>query len=367
MTPRVFRTLSAACALTLATAACSDSGLLGPDLEDFDPDSAAVEFEVMNGVLEGDLWESFAVLGELFPIGAPAAGAVFAVQSAADVAATGSPHASAHFSRDLVLSLAAQVPKIPFEVRGITFVLDPETLQYVPSDLPGAPETGVRFILYAINPVTKQPLPDTPIGHVDLIDLGDELENGVSLRVIVVSNEVTHFDYTVTATREGEGSGSLEVAGFVSNGAHTIAFEIGIDAVRTETSRVMESSFVLEIDARDFRAAGTVRDEESEDGHSHRVELEIRIGDHLIAVSAAGTREGIEGEVHVNGELFAVISGDPEHPTITGPEGRDLTEREIRTLRHILELTERVFRMVEHLLRPAERILELDLFHRDRR
>lgn len=366
MSHRVFRLLSAACALALTTAACGDA-FTGPSLEEFDADSAATEFEVVNGVLEGDLWDSFAVLGELFPIGAPAAGAAFAVQSAADVAATGDAHAAEHFTRDLALAMAAQVPKIPFEVRGITFVLDPETLQYVPSDLTGAPENGVRFILYAVNPVTKQPLPDTPIGHTDLIDLGDELANGVSLRVIVVSNEVTYFDYTVTATHTNDRSGSLDVAGFVSNGEHTVSFEIGMDAVRTETSKVMESAFVLEMDARNFRAAGTVRDEESEQGHSHRVALEIRIGDHLIALNASGNREEISGEVHVNGELFAVISGNPEHPTITGPGGRDLTEREVHTLRHIMELTERVFGMVEHLLKPAERILELDLFHRDRR
>jgi hypothetical protein len=42
---------------------------------------------------------------------------------------------------------------------------------------------------------------------------------------------------------------------------------------------------------------------------------------------------------------------------IAGPDGRDLTEREVRALRHILALSDRVFTIFEHLMRPVGHIL----------
>jgi hypothetical protein len=359
------RLLSFGLGAGLLTAGCSDSPS-GPTLAEFDADAASADFEAMSDVFAGDLWESFGVLGELFPTGSPAAQMAFAIQGTAGLAASGSSEATPAYLEAAAAAFAAQVPKIPFEIRGTTYVLDPETLRYVASDLEGAPENGIRFILYAVNPVTHKPLPDVPIGYTDIIDLGDELENGVSLRVIVVADEITHFDYTVTAIHETDRAGSLDVSGFVSRGETTVAFEIGIDVEQTETSRVMETAFVLEIEARDFRAAGTVRHAGGEDGRAHDLDVEIRHGEHVIVFTRSVAAGAVTGEVHVNGELFATISGDPEHPVILGPDGRELTERERRALRHIMAITEHVFRMVDHLLRPAERILNLEFFRRDR-
>ena len=349
----------------LLTAGCGDSPS-GPTLAEFDADAASADFEAMSEVFTGGLWESFGVLGELFPVGGSAAAMAFAVQSTAGVAAGGTPEASPGYLEGPAPQFAAQVPKIPFEIRGTTYVLDPETLRYVASDLEGAPDNGIRFILYAINPVTRKPLPDVPIGHTDIMDLGDDLEHGVSLRVVVVADGVTHFDYTVTAIHATDQAGSLDVNGFISNARTTVAFEIGIDVTRTETSRVMETAFVLEIAARDFRAAGTVRHTGGEDGREHEVDVEIRHGEHVIVFTRSVTAGEVSGEIHVNGELFATISGDPDRPVILGPDGRELTERERRALRHIMAITEHVFRMVDHLLRPAERILNLEFFRRER-
>ena len=52
----------------------------------------------------------------------------------------------------------ASVAGIPSAVLGTTFVWDLDSGTYVASDLSGAPAQGVRFILYAINPVTGLPV-----------------------------------------------------------------------------------------------------------------------------------------------------------------------------------------------------------------
>ena len=50
--------------------------------------------------------------------------------------------------------IQASAAAVPASYLGATFVWDETTHGYVQSDLAGAPSTGVRFLLYAVDPVT---------------------------------------------------------------------------------------------------------------------------------------------------------------------------------------------------------------------
>ena len=60
---------------------------------------------------------------------------------------------------------------LPAEVLGKTFEYNSGTAQYEATERAGAPANGVRFILYAINPVTQVPVePLTEAGYADVLD-----------------------------------------------------------------------------------------------------------------------------------------------------------------------------------------------------
>jgi hypothetical protein len=88
---------------------------------------------------------------------------------------------------------------IPAEYLGVTFVYDVATDGYVASDLTGAPSGGVRFLLYAVNPVTGLPIePLVEIGYADIT--ASETASSSTVRIIVVSGGVTYLDYAVAAS-----------------------------------------------------------------------------------------------------------------------------------------------------------------------
>ena len=123
------RLLSFGLAAGLMTAGCTDAPS-GPTLAEFDADSASANFEAMGEVFGGNLWESFGVLGELFPIGAPAAQMAFAVQSTAELAGGGArrrtPAPPRPYLDGLALQFAARPPKIPPQIPPPTYVLTTE-------------------------------------------------------------------------------------------------------------------------------------------------------------------------------------------------------------------------------------------------
>ena len=91
-------------------------------------------------------------------------------------------------------SFSASTAAISAEVAGKTFEYN--GTGYVPTDRTGAPSNGVRFIIYAVNPVTMQPVtPLQEVGYVQLTDLSGTTTQAA--RVVVVSDNITYLDYTV--------------------------------------------------------------------------------------------------------------------------------------------------------------------------
>lgn len=356
MTMRISRLAPAALVALLAAGACSDSGPGGPDPDGFDPQAVNGNLQAVSAVMASGVWESFRTLGPQFGAGAAAFGAA-AIDAFQDATTPQSAPQAAALAAQRVLAAARLVPRIPFDVRGTTFVLDPATLHYVPDPTrEGAPANGVRFILYGMNPVTRQPLLDVEIGHADLSDEGDALPDRIALRLEVVSDGVTYLDYRVSAGGT-ETAGSITAVGFVTDGTTRLEFDIAVAGMQGPGEQSLEVRFTLTVPERGFHASATVHNVSATAGGTSDVALEIGVGDAVITFTAHGTPDRIDAEFRVNGRLFATVTGDPRNPEITGADGRELTPDEREALGQIMGLTGMVFEMFDALMQPVGAIL----------
>lgn len=133
---------------------------------------------------------------------------------------------------------------LPSEVLGTSFVWDAGSTDYIASERTDAPDDGVRFVLYALEPGTGMPAePLSEIGYLDLHDLSTGSADVA--RLVLVTAGVTRFDYRVTATGT-ETDGSADVLGFVSNGDYRIDFDLRNDVTSTATTDHLVVDWELE-------------------------------------------------------------------------------------------------------------------------
>jgi hypothetical protein len=354
--------------LALAVAACGDTGKLSTEPEDVSFDAARVQADAqaMENALASPVLRSFAVMAGHLSVG-PSARA--AVHGSVDLLAAG-PALAQSDAKQVAAALAGRVMSgvpaspndqrvIPPEVLGITLVYDPVRREYVPApERGGAPADGVRFILYAVNPVTRQPIVDTEVGYADLIDKGDARPSSIALQLIVVSDGMTHLDYSVTASGS-EQSGSLEVAGFLTDGETRLEFDISANGKDTGSGRALNVDFDFAVPARDFRVEARVAVEHSALGASQEIELVIQSESTTLRFDVEEDERTVNATVRVNDQSFATISGDRHHPVVRGGSGRVLTPEDAHALRRMLGLVEGVFQVFGELLGPVAGMVEL--------
>ncbi len=358
---RLLRTLPLAVFLLTVVGCAAEEATQRTEQPAFDAARLGTDLETVRTVLGTDVWQSFEALGPRFGTG-PGPG--LAVPGPGDALRTGGdPQAIRELAFALLRDALARppavaaVPRIPFDLRGTTFVLDPVSLEYVPDpDRFGAPDNGIRFILYAVNPVTREPIVETEIGFADFTDEGDALEQGISLRFEVVSGGATFVDYLVTA--EGtETSGALDITGFISDGMTRVEFTMTASGMQVEDVETGELSFEIRIAQREFWAAATLRSTDGPDGQIGTLDLTVEVGDARIEFSAEAADAFIDATFTVNGQLFATVRGNPASPEIAGAEGRPLSAQERHVLHELTQLSGRVFEMFGHLMQPAGAIL----------
>ena len=214
---------------------------------------------------------------------------------------------------------------------GKTFVRNAETLEYEVSDRTGAPSDGVRFIVYAVNPVSGQPV--TPLQEVGYADVAvTSTTTGGSVRLELVSGNVTYLDYTVGVTvNQSQTAGTITIAGFVSNGDDRVNFDMDLHlAEDTLTydytlSVPTRGNFRLDLEESRNLSTGTTT-----------TSLELRGPHGTITLTGSYTDAAGNFEVEVNGDPFATITVSAgSEPVITGADGEPLTEQELETLRNI--------------------------------
>lgn len=242
---------------------------------------------------------------------------------------------------------------------GTTYIYDPATQRYVAAlGRTGAPPDGVRFILYALNPVTREPIVSVEVGHADLIDEGAARPTGLGLRLIVVSEGTTYLDYRV-ALEGSATAGSLAVTGFLTDGETRLDFDIEASSTAGPSGATMNVAFEFGVPARGFSVVGTVEGVQSPGGGLGRINLVVHSGQTRIDVAITGDDDTVNATFLVDGRIFATVTGDHRSPVVRGAGGRELSAEEVSALHGILQLVGGVFELFGNLLNPVGAILAL--------
>lgn len=366
MTPmRSHTRVATAVALALLTAACGTG--TEPDVSpELDAEAALDDLEALESTLSSDDLSGFRALGGRTPFGSSPA-AIDAVAGIEPSTVSGDGRA---FALDLArrLSVArstatdgpAAGPIISGWHRGTTFVYDPESDQYTP-DLTreGAPETGVRFIIYEVDD-GGVPMVDREVGYADLIDEGDGSVEDIVLRLIVVRQQETILDYRTTLDHDAT-SGALTVDGYLAPHGTRLDFHLGLAVSQVDGVGRLDLDFEFAVPARDLSVVGRVRGVEENEKGEGDVELEVRRGADRLGVEVTGRDGELEGAVFVDGQPFALISGPAEDPVITDPDGEPLTWAERLVLRRIVDMVEGVFDFLEDVVDPVDELVVLGI------
>jgi hypothetical protein len=345
-----------------ALAACGENGPSGP----FDPAGTSADIGTVQGMFATSSFNSFTAMsaGMDAVLGSAITASVGAVQSGAGV---GSPVAGvAGYARRLTAllpqgtaaGLNVSSGAIPPAALGKTFVYATGS-GYVISDRTGAPSDGVRFVLYAVDPLTHQPVtPLAETGYVDVVDHSGT--NDVDVRVLAVSGSTTFIDYTVTGSGSASG-GTIRVQGFVSDLTDRANFDLKSGVGLSGSNLTITLDYDLRVPTRDIILDFTVHLTTSDTGLGNgnlslllqgphgKVEMDGDI------VSTGGTLG-----VKVNGDDFATLTVDENfQPTVTNGNGQPLTEDEQTALRHIAEVVGDAFDVVSSLLAPASSLVAL--------
>ena len=323
-------------ALVLGLAGCGKDN--GPS--EFSATGTSADMAAAEGAFNGEQTTSFAVLGP--SMSAVLGGSGLAARTGALVVhgATGDATRYGQLLTSLVprqASSPVSAATIPSNALGITFVWDTGTHSYVASSQAGAPADGVRFQLYAVDPVLLQPVePLVEVGYVDLVDHGTA--SAVDLTVKVVEGGVVYLNYQVTATPTANG-GVIGISGFATNGTTVANFDLQNSITGIDTSPVISFNYHIGVPARHVSVDWSATQANLSDTEVG-ITLTLAITGPNGQVRITGSYGVIGGsfQVKVNGELFATVAIDAQTgtPVITGATGEPLTADEEASLQTIL-------------------------------
>jgi hypothetical protein len=339
--------------LTLATLTLAGCGKdNGPS--EFNPDGASGDMTAAQSAFSSSVAASFGAVSSDISV---AMGGSPAVASSAQLALS-RPARTERYTRAVTSlfhsspGIQASVGAIPASVAGKTFVYDAATDTYVASELTGAPSNGVRFMLYAVNPITLRPA--EPLNEVGYVDVVDESGSSTSaFHVTVVSAGVTYLDYTASASGTAN-SGLVTVNGFASNGTTRANFTVQNTVTQTANELDIGLHYTLRVPSRDFTisyqatfvAASGAALEATVD-----FTIEGRNGD--LRLTGSYTDGGGSFTVKVNGETFATVTitvnGDA---VLTSASGNPLTASEETTVRQAVDYYDASLDLSTTLLSP---------------
>ena len=238
-------------------------------------------------------------------------------------------------------SLAVAAAAIPPDLLGTTFVYDLDLQHYAASDLTGAPSNGIRFLLYAVNPVTGVPTdPLTEVGYVDVVTA--QTSTSASVNIVVVSDNVTYLDYSAKVTANSASSGTVDVSGYVTNGHDRVNFDLDNHITFGDSSMDLTLDYALTVPTRGgFRIDLEASVTQSDVTDNTTVTLDLRAqGQHgTVQITGSETNETGTFQVKVNGDLFATIEVTAGgQPVVTGKDGQALTADEQAALEDVFHL-----------------------------
>jgi hypothetical protein len=343
VSPQPLRWIVRAVALAVLGGCGGDNGPTGP-VTFRDPAATTASIAALDTVFGAPAIQSFGSLSGVIVVPAPAAlGPVGALLGATGVIPRpGEPLSQLGPARlDALRRLRPQLgttsaagPIIPNSYYGWVLAWDCDAGGYVQQSSTGGPATGIRFLLYAVDPFTGQivcPSP-TEIGYVDLTDVSNLSAD--RLRVRVVSGGITYIDYTISITGT-DASISIGIVGTIRNGApggsgtKTITFTLSLEATVSPSGDVAATySTTFELDQPRVTFAFTETVDVEADFETGTVILSLQLtrpGESvqvIYTVVLDGGSFTLTGEVRINGQRFATIEGDIFSPTFRDRDGR---------------------------------------------
>jgi len=333
----------------------------------FNPSGTSADLEAMNTTFGSPTFASFSTFSLMFDAalgGSPIIShslEAFRIrgqtpQQVRAAAASAAQRISAIMPRPTASGFSANevAMAIPASVAGRTFVYNPSTAGYEVSDRPLLASNKVRFVLYAVDPVTWAPAePLNETGYVELTDLSGGSTQAA--KVEVVSGGTTYINYTVSATN-GSTSGRVTVLGFVTDGVTQANINLRTTITYTAGLTLVYS---LDLPQRDVS-----------------IDLSVNIDDvsqqdppitiHVVMVGPNG-RVNMDGQftstsgtlnIRVNGDAFATITTDGTTTTITRTDGSALADDEYTALEGVFEMQNGAFAAFDQMLAPIGGMFE---------
>jgi hypothetical protein len=267
-------------------------------------------------------------------------------------------------------SASAMAALFPVEVVGKTFEWDTNTVAYAATARTGAPVTGVRFILYAIDELTSQPVkPLVEVGYIDLIDETGSGSPKVHVLVAGVADTPVYVNYTMTL--QSSTSVKISTTGYITNGASSpdsVRFNGAISASGNATSVAVVEDVSFDVNSRDIHVRNWQRvtltqTSPTELAVSLRISFRFEHGGEVVTLEGSLDLDQGAGTVNgtfvskVDGGMFATCSvlGTSTSYTLTctGADQDGLNADEQEALHHLGDAVDSIGTLFEGILGPA--------------
>lgn len=248
---------------------------------------------------------------------------------------------------------------IPQALTGRTLVYDISLQRYVLSTRTGAPASGVRFVLYAINPLTNRPAePLNETGYADITR--STTSSSISGRVEAwngTTSPTKVIDYTATLTGVVV-SPQVAVVGFAVNGADRLEFTM------TSAINIAQQTITINnqatVPTQNILVAVNLMVNFSQTNESGTMDGRIESPDGTLRIAGGSNATGAGTYVvTVNGSTFATITFTPNaaEPTIVDAAGRPLNAQQIEALRQIFLMFSEAFEIFDGLSAPINTVI----------
>jgi hypothetical protein len=323
-----------AAGLALTVAACSGGDSSGPS--EFNAQGTTADMSSAQSAFQAQQVSSFTVLS---PSMALVLNGSAVVKSSA-LAVRGISAARA--ARDLAAivpksgAVQAAVMAVPQQYLGTTFVWDQGTGGYVASNLTGAPSSGVRFLLYAVDPVMLQPVePLVETGYVDITDHGTA--STVDVNVKVVEGAVVYLNYDVTAHATNSG-GVIQISGYASDGTTLANLELTVTVTETATSATIAYTYQVNVPSRHLTLTWNLNMTSTAQSElTATLDFVVNGPNGNVRLTGSYTANLQSLVIRVNGANFATVDLTGSEPVITGSDGQPLSADDEASMQAIVE------------------------------
>jgi len=344
--------------LAMAAGACSDTGTNLGDPADFDPVSTEQAVQNLQNRLndDSDMMVSLGLVSE-------GLGMQMSASRVMPLELDGAPVPfSAQVVRNYSVSASSAEPILPPELLGVTFEWNILEGHYVPTERADAPTNGVRFVLYAIDPITRVPAdPLTETGHLDLTDEGGT--SSTRLGIEAVSGAETLIDYFIdlryAILSETDVSVTVAAEGFISDGVDRLDFALSQAATLLGSTETLEMDVVYSLSLAGQNVSVTVEMHGEFDFTGENpievatVELRVQNGTEFIDFEMALSADNsLSGVIKYIGTPVVNISGTEGDPVFTKVDGTALTLEEVAALVNLFDMIDDVFDLVEDIFEP---------------